>query len=141
MSERRQRWRGSKQPIFCLYWRRGPSRQHTHQSRRRCRVGHFFFWGNRPFFGGHRPAMLKRPLWSLAADLRMSFMFGMGQLDEQLALAGIGRRGPIPPSAGIQPQRTPASISINSAFMWKITETVEFGSPDAREHAENLWIM
>ena len=45
-------------------------------------IGHFVFEGN-------RPATFGNPLWSLVADLRMSWLWATGALKPELARAGV----------------------------------------------------
>ena len=45
-------------------------------------IGHYFLEGN-------RPATFKHPLWSLMADLRMTFLYVTGRLERQLTFAGV----------------------------------------------------
>lgn len=51
-------------------------------------IAHFFVEKN-------RPATFKYPLWSLASDYRMAFIWVTGQLGAELAKAGVERESRI----------------------------------------------
>jgi hypothetical protein len=44
-------------------------------------------WASHYFLEGNRPATFEHPLWSLMADLRMSWLWATGGLDDELRAA------------------------------------------------------
>lgn len=51
--------------------------------------GYAFAWIAHAAVEGNRPATFRHPLWSLAADLRMFFLWIAGRLRRELARAGV----------------------------------------------------
>jgi hypothetical protein len=57
-------------------------------------AGYGFAWIGHFVFEGNRPATFEHPLWSLLADLRMSWLWATGALKPELERAGVTRRHP-----------------------------------------------
>lgn len=46
-------------------------------------------WFAHFFVEGNRPASFAKPVWSLLADLRMTWLWATGRLDQELHVAGV----------------------------------------------------
>ena len=57
-------------------------------------AGYGFAWIGHFVFEGNRPATFEHPLWSLLADLRMSWLWATGILKPELERAGVTRGHP-----------------------------------------------
>jgi hypothetical protein len=46
-------------------------------------------WISHLVYEGNRPTTFQHPIWSLAAGLKMAWLWATGRLDKQLGIAGI----------------------------------------------------